>query len=155
MLKRILSAVVAALVVAGAAYGASINITGTNSEFRNSIFQMGIPRITRDESITATPSGTISTSYQLTAGISYVTTVASSGDAVKLPNTVVGSGAPSGGGMQLVIINATSNPMNVFPFQAADTINALSPGAAFSLAAGKTATFIVGIDGKWYVNLSA
>lgn len=155
MLKRILATIAAMLTASVVTYAASINITGTNSEWRFSIFQMGIPRITRDESITATPSGTQITSYQLTAGLNYVTTVASSGDGVRLQNTISSQGSPSGGGLQVVIINASANPLNVFPFSATDTINAGGAGAAFSLAAGKTATFYVGIDNKWYVNLSA
>lgn len=156
MLKRIL-ATLAAVVCAGTfALAASITITGTNSEWRNSIFQMGIPRITRDESITATPSGSITTSYQLTAGISYITTVASSGDGVKLPSTIASTGSPAGGGLMMVIVNgAASNATNIFPFAAADTINAGSGGAAYSLAAGKTAICFAGLDAKWFCVLSA
>lgn len=155
MLKRFLAGMLAVLMTGVLAYGASI--TGTDSEHRFQIFWMGIPRITRDESITATASGTITTAYQITAGLNYVTTVASGGDAVKLPITTGPTlgGGTTGGGLQIVIINAGANALNVFPFQAADTINAGSGGAAYSLAAGKTATFFVGIDGKWFVNLSA
>lgn len=152
MLKRLLAAALAVALTGAMAVAASITITGTNSEWRNSIFQMGIPRITRDESITATASGSITTAYQLTAGISYVTTVASSGDAVKLPVTT----GPFGGGLMMIIINgAASNAMNIYPFQAADTINAGSAGAAYSLAAGKMATCVVGLDAKWFCQLSA
>lgn len=132
--------------------GASLNITGTESKFKNSIFWMGVPRISRDEAITATPSGNITTAYQLTAGISQVTVAASSGDAVKLPLTTGGvQGSTPGGGLLMIVINGqATNPINVFPAQAADTINALSGGTAFSLGAGKTAMFVVGNDGKWY-----
>lgn len=155
MLKRLIAALAAVAVAGTLAF--ALNITGTNTEYRNSIFQVGILRISRDESITATPSGSISTAYQLTAGVSYVTTVASSGDAVKLPITTPTSGTvPQGGGLMMVIINgAASNAMNIFPYQAADTINAGSGGAAYSLAAGKTAICFVGIDGKWFCALSA
>lgn len=157
MLKRLFAAALAVALTGALAVAASLTITGTNTEWRNSIFQIGIPRISRDESITATASGSISTAYQLTAGISYVTTVASSGDAVKLPITTPNAGTTGvGGGLQMVIINgAASNAMNIFPFQAADTINAGSGGAAYSLAAGKTAICFVGIDGKWFCALSA
>lgn len=155
-MKRLLAALAAILCAGALAYAAPLTITGTNSEFKNSIFWVGVPRISRDESITATPSGTISTAYQLSAGISYVTTVATAGDAVKFPPTTGAQyGGQSGGGLQMVIINATANSMNIFPFQASDTINALSGGAAYALANGKTVTCFVGIDGKWYCNLSA
>lgn len=157
ILERLLAPVLAAALAASVvAIASPLNITGTNTENRASIFQMGVPRITRDESITATASGSISTSYQLTAGISYITTVASSGDSVKLPITTPGGTGPVGGGLQMVIINAAaSNSLNIFPFQAADTINAISAGSAYALAAGKTAICYVGIDGKWFCVVSA
>lgn len=132
--------------------GASLNITGTESRYKNSIFWMGVPRVSRDEAAVATPSGTISTAYQLTAGITQVTTIATTGDAVKLPPTSGGvQGSTPGGGLLMIVINAhASNALQVFPFQAADTINAISAGGSISLTAGKTAMFIVGNDGKWY-----
>lgn len=157
MLKRLIAAIAAVAVTGALALAASITITGTNTENRMSIFQMGIPRITRDESITATASGSISTAYQLTAGVSVITTVASGGDAVKLPiTTPTGGSVPAGGGLMMVIINgAASNSLNVFPYQAADIINAGSAGAAYALAAGKTAICFAGLDGHWYCAVSA
>ena len=156
-MKRIFAALAAVLCAATLGYAASINITGTNTEHRFEIFQMGIPRISRDEGITATASGSITTAYQLTAGISQVTTVASSGDAVKLPITTPSTGAVgAGGGLMMIIVNAAaSNSMNVYPYQSADTINAGSAGAAYALAAGKTAICVVAADGKWYCVVSA
>lgn len=153
-MHRLIAIALSAILAVGMAYATPLTITGTNSEHRQEIFQVGIPRISRDESITATASGTISTSYQLTAGINYVTTVTTIGDSVKLPSTT-GAGVPSGGGLQIVIINGSANSMGVFPFAATDTINAGGAGAVYALAGGKTATFFVGIDGKWFVNLSA
>lgn len=157
MLKRLLAASLAILATGVVAFAASVAITGTDSEHKNQIFWMGIPRVTRDEAITASTTQSIAGAYQLTAGINQVTVVGSSGDAVKLPITTGPSGGTGiiGGGLQIVIINAGANPMNVYPFQAADTINAIGAGGPFSLANGKTATFFVGNDGKWYVNLSA
>jgi hypothetical protein len=157
MLKRFLAGLMAIACAGTLGYAASITITGTDTEHRFQIFQMGIPRITRDEGITATASGSITTSYQLTAGISQVTTVASGGDAVKLPATTPTSGTTgTGGGLMMIIVNgAASNSLNIFPFASADTINAGSAGAAYALAAGKTAICIAGADAKWYCVLSA
>lgn len=143
-------AIVGSLVVA-ATLAQSLNITGQNTEYRNSIFQVGVLRISRDEAVTATPSGTITTSYALSAGLTQVTTVATAADSVKLPLTT----GQQGGGLVYIVVNATANAMNVFPAQAADTINALSGGTAFSVAAGKTVMFVVASDGKWYGILSA
>lgn len=150
MLKRIIAASLALALSGALGYAASIQITGTNSASKNQIFQMGIPRITRDEGITATPSGSITTSYQLTAGLNQVVTIASTGDGVKLPITTGPSGGTAGGGLLIIVNNAhASNAVNIFPNQAADTINAITAGGAFSLTAGKTAMFIVTADGKW------
>lgn len=157
MLKRLIAALAAVAVTGALALAASLNITGTNNEFKNSIFQVGVLRISRDETITATPSGSITTAYQLTAGLSVVTTSASSGDAVKLPiTTPTGGSVPAGGGLVMIIVNgAASNAINIFPYQAADIINAGSAGASYSLAAGKTAICVAGLDGHWYCVLSA
>lgn len=157
MLKRLFAGLFAVAITGALALAASITITGHNTEWRNSTFQVGIPRISRDESITATASGSITTAYQLTAGVSYVTVVATAGDAVKLPSTTTpadNNGPP--GSLVMIIINAdASDSMNIFPFLSTDTINAGSAGAALALAAGKTTTCVVGIAGKWFCNLSA
>lgn len=130
---------------AGAAF--ALTMTGTNSENNRSIFEVGFLRIARDTAITATPSGTQGTSYQLTTGLNRIATVASGNDGVKLPACT--------GGLVVVVSNqAASNSANVFP-SSGDAINALSANSAFALAANKTVIFFCGIDGTWTANLTA
>lgn len=155
MLKRILSGLVALVLAGTVGYGASIIITGTNSENRLSIFHVAMLRITRDEAVTATPSPTQANAYQITAGITQVTTVATAGDSLKLPVTTSAPGTPSGGGLMVIVINgAAANSLNVFP-QTGDTINALAANATYAIPANKTVIFFCGADGKWYTNLTA
>lgn len=135
----------------------AITITGVFSANQRQIDWVGIQAITREEAITATASGSITTSYQLTAGISRVSTVASSGDGVKLPS-ISQPGLTStnvNGSLVMVLINAGANSMNVFPQLSTETINAGSAGAAYAVAAGKTATCYVGTSAKWYCSVSA
>lgn len=142
-MKRIFAGFLAIVAVVGAVYTASaLNITGTETTYRNSIFQVGILRISREESITAFSGGGQTSAYQLTAGLSRVTTVAAGNDSVKLP--------VCGGGKTIVVINAAaSNSMNVYG-QTGDTINALSANTAFAVAANKMVIFSCAIDGAWY-----
>lgn len=142
---------IGALLALGAAvaWGQGLGrLTGTETQWRNSIFQVGMLRLSRDENLTATPSGTVSTSLQLVWGFNRVTTVASSGDGVRLP--------PCVGGRVVVVANAAAaNALNLFPNTSTETINALSAGSAFSLAANKMVIAICGNDGNWYTNLTA
>ena len=79
--------------------------------------------------------------------INRVTTVATAGDSVLLPNAI--------NGKMLVVINAAAaNSMNVFP-QSGEKINALSADAAFAMAANKTALFVCAVDGTWNTALTA
>ena len=96
--------------------------------------------------ITATASGTQTTAYALSATYNRVTTVATAGDAVKLPKAVNGS--------SFYVFNTSANSMNVFP-NTGDAINALSANAAYALAAGKGAEFICMVNGTWNTMLSA
>lgn len=147
--SRLRIAILAGLAVAATiTSGLALTITGTNSENRNSIFEVGILRVARDSAITATPSGSITTSYLLTAGLNRVTTVATAADGVRLPECR--------GGKVIIVINAAaSNAMNVFPYVSTETINALTAGTAFSVAANKMVIFSCAIDGRWYSNLTA
>lgn len=149
MLKRILSVGVGALVLGLALLGAgqALTISGTNTEWRNSIFQVGILRISRDETITAFAGGGQTSAYQLTAGLNRVATVGSANDSVKLP-------ACLGGKVVIVINAAASNSMNVYG-QTGETINAIAADSPFALAANKMAVFACAIDGKWYSALTA
>jgi hypothetical protein len=74
--------------------------------------------------------------------------------------TVVATIADSGtllasvAGMEITVINAAANSMNVFP-ATGEQINALGANAAFALAGGKTATFFCCTAGQWHSILSA
>lgn len=97
--------------------------------------------------ITAHAGGGQASATPLVAMINRVTTVASSGDSVALPASATG--------MELTVVNATAtNPMNVFP-NGTDAINALAASTAFSVAAGKTATFYCTNTGQWHSILSS
>lgn len=118
-------------------------ITGTQDFGKDSIDYVGLSRIAANTGLTATASGTITTSQLLTRGYSHFSTVASAGDAARLP-TMTGSV------MFIVTNNAAANAMNIFPDSATSTINAIGAGSAFSLTVGKTATFIQSTPGKWH-----
>lgn len=147
----------ALILVTGAA--AALQISGRNSEHNLQILQMGIQAISREEAITAVPSGTITTAYQLTAGMSQVTVVASAGDAVKLPATAlvpitVGPKA----GLVMTIVNAhPTNAVNIFPNLSTDVITnngaSAAAGAALSLPALKVAECFAPVDGSWFCQI--
>lgn len=92
------------------------------------------------DNITATPSGTQATAAVLQQQQNRITTVASAGDAVRLPPAIPGAA--------IVVVNdAAANAANLFPAGATqggvtggDKINALTQNTAFSLtvAAGPT-----------------
>jgi len=102
---------------------------------------------TTADALTATPSGTQSTSLLLTAGINRVATVASANDGVKLPPAIAGT--------TVVVINgAAVNSMQVFG-TSPDTINDVATATGVAQAAGKSGIFSCPVAGKWYRNLSA
>lgn len=136
-----------ALLSVGVSAGAALNITGTETQWRNSIFQVGILRISRETAITAFSGGGQTGAYPLTAGLSRIATVAAGNDSVLLPPCVDGK-------IMIVINAAASNSANVYP-SSGDAINALSANSAFALAANKTAIFACAIDGTWFSNLTA
>ncbi|CAM2142677.1 conserved protein of unknown function [Pararobbsia alpina] len=110
-------------------------------------YSAGFATETALNGITAHAGGGQSSATPLPASINRVTTVASANDSVLLP-----ASAP---GMILTVVNATAtNAMAVFP-AGTDAINALSASTAFSVAAGKTATFYCTNAGQWHSILSA
>ena len=135
-----------ALMISGAALAQTVYppfITGTIDSSKDSIDFVGVQRINANTALTATASGTITTAQQLTRGYSHFATVTTAADAARLP-TLTGSV------MFIVTNGAAANSMNIFPDAAASTINALSGGAAFALAAGKSTIFIQSTSGKWF-----
>lgn len=125
-------------------------ITGTESTYRQSVFEVGYLRILRNQTLTALAGGAQAGTV-LSTGYNRFTTVASGNDSAQLP-------ALSGGVMVVVTNAAASNALAVFP-QTGGIINALSANAAFSVAAGKTVIFFQAIDTSgatiWYAVLTA
>lgn len=122
-------------------------LSGTNSEHRKEMFEAGMFRLNPlNAALTALSGGAQSGATPLNMGFNRFTTVAASGDSAILPTV--------DGAVQVVVVNASSNPMNVYP-PTGGTINALSANTAFSLAAGKTIIFFQAASGVWYGNLSA
>jgi hypothetical protein len=106
------------------------------------------------DNITATPTGSQSTSLLLTQQNNRITTVTTTGDGVRLPPAIPGAA--------IVVLNdAAVNPCNVWPSSATqggiaggDKINTGAANAAFSLAAsagaaGGPVIFYVFSAGTW------
>lgn len=114
------------------------------------------PTLTASEAlgITATASGNQTTATLLPDGCNEITTVANSGDSVKLP--------PAVGGMTVFVANQGANPCQVFG-SGIDTINNVATATGVSLTNGKNAVFFciksanaaAATAGEWYMILSA
>jgi hypothetical protein len=134
-------------------------IHGRNSEGANEIIQTGISASSVEQAITATPSGTILTSYQLSAGVSQVTTVATIGDGVKMPSvTALGPPTNLDASLNMIVINHTSNSLNIWPFASSDVFvsggSALGAGAALALPSNKVASCYSVSIGRWYCQIA-
>ena len=158
-MKRFLNSAAAGVIFALAAVvttSMALTIAGRVSVNNRDIFQVGIQAATPEQGITATPSGTQANSYQLTAGVSFVTTVATIADGVKLPSiTAIGPPTNLDGSINVIVVNNTANSMNVFPFLATDVIvsngTAGGAGAALAIAALKSADCWASTAlGRWY-----
>ena len=157
MMKRLLNSAAIGVIcgiVMSAAF--ALTISGRDSANRNAIWQNGISALSTELGITATASGTQATSYQLSAGFSLVTTVATIGDGVRLPS-ITNIGAPSNvdASLNVIVVNDTANAMNVFPFLATDII--VSNGAVGGAGGALSVTARKQIDcwsatstGRWY-----
>lgn len=134
-------------------------IRGRDSEGANNIVQTGIPAISVEQGITATPTGTQATSYQLTAGLSQVTTSTTGPDGVRLPS-VTNLYSPSNldGSLTIVVANHTANAINLFPFEATTLIVsggvAGAAGAAVSIPTNKVANCYSVSTGRWYCQVA-
>ena len=105
------------------------------------------PTVSSANNLTATAAGTQGTSLLLNSVINRVTTVATAGDAVKLPQAVAG--------IQIVVTNAAAaNSMNVFP-NTGDSINGAAANAAYAVPAGKTVSLSSAGPTFWHAVLSA
>lgn len=151
-LKRI-HLILAAIVLSGAALAQNVlppYLTGTNSEHRREVFEVGMMRLPAINNALTALAGGAQAGTPLNLGFNRFTTVASAGDSAQLP---VISGA-----VLIYVVNATATSMNVFP-PTGGSINALSANTGFAVAAGKSAVFMQAVDTSgatiWYVNLTA
>jgi hypothetical protein len=93
--------------------------------------------------LTATPSGTQSTSLQIVNELSRVTTVATPGDGILLP-----ASAP---GLTIILENASTNAMQVFG-AGSDTVNNVAVVTGVSQMAGSVVIYTCYAAGAWFAN---
>lgn len=162
MIKRTLNAV-----WFGAVFGASLmlsaalalTVTGRNSENRQSIFQMGIQAMSVETGITASTTQSQVGAYQLSAGVSQITT-ANANDAVKLPSlSALGSPSNVDASLNVTVINNTAGNITLYPFAATDVIvmggTAAGAGALKTLATlTTTECWSISTTGRWYCTSS-
>lgn len=134
-------------------------IRGRDSENAYNIVQSGIPALSVEQGITATPTGTQATSYQLTAGLSQVTTSTAGPDGVRLPSvTQLQSPTNLDASLTMVVANHTANAINLFPFEATTLIVsggvAGGAGAAVSIPTNKVASCYSVSTGRWYCQVA-
>lgn len=96
------------------------------------------------DNLTATPSGTQANSLVLNSMVSRVTTVATAGDGVKLP--------VSRSGLQVRVINASANILNVWPNETTTIIDQLGAGNAYAIPPGGIVLFDGATAGQWHTN---
>ncbi|HET8667716.1 MAG TPA: hypothetical protein VFM10_07025 [Terriglobales bacterium] len=96
-----------------------------------------------DGSITATASGTQATAYPLVAVVNRVTTVATAGDAVRLP--------PAKAGMVRYVTHAGSANLDVYP-SSGDTIDGFAADTAMRVITKTRITYTCSIDGIWHAS---
>lgn len=93
------------------------------------------------DNITATAGGGKANAYQLTAMMSRVTVVATSGDSVMLP--------PSAPGLEVMVINKGANPLQVYG-AGTDTINDVATGTGVSQMQNSVVIYSAASAGTWY-----
>lgn len=93
------------------------------------------------DGITATPSGTQVTSYQLTCQTSRVSTVATAGDGVKLP--------PSQAGLEVMVINASTKAITVYG-SSPDTIDGVATATGVSQMGQSVVIYVCAAAGAWF-----
>lgn len=118
-------------------------ITGTNDQFKNQIVHMGIARVGRIDTLTATASGTLANSAVLNAGMNIVSTVTSANDSFTLPTLP--------GAISISVVNAGGgNNLKVWPNVSTGQIDTGGAGVGKTVAQNKMTTFQQGADGLWY-----
>jgi hypothetical protein len=95
------------------------------------------------DNVTATPSGTQANAYQITTQFTRVTTVATSGDAVKLPIAIPGN--------DIVVVNHGNNPMTVFG-SGSDTVDDVAGATGVQQMQNSYVLWAATSAGKYYSN---
>lgn len=93
------------------------------------------------DNITATPSGTQVNAFQINTQTARIATVATIGDAVKLP--------PSLPGMELLVVNHGANSMQVFG-AGTDTIDDQATAIGVAQMSNSMVIYTCATAGKWY-----
>lgn len=116
-------------------------LVANTSSTSPSFISTGLDILSHVNALTAHAGGGQASALSLTKTINRVTTVASSGDSVKLPAALAGQ--------SVVVINAAaSNPMDCFP-ASGEVINALTADTALSIVANTTVMFFCAVNGTW------
>lgn len=116
-------------------------VIGTVSVTSASFISTALDIYSNANALTAFSGGGQGSATALTKAINRVTTVAASGDSVKLPAALAGQ-------MVTVINAASTNPMDCFP-ASGDAINALAANTALSIVANTTVIFFCAVNGTW------
>jgi hypothetical protein len=118
-------------------------ITGTDKQNQRSVDMVGIQRVARIDTITATASGTLANSYVLDRGMTIVGTVTSGNDSVTLPTL--------SGAVQIAVVNAgAGNNLKVWPNCSTCQIDTGGNGVGKTVAQNKMMILTQGSDGLWY-----
>jgi hypothetical protein len=118
-----------------------VTTTGTDSLRQNQIVQVGFLQESAADNITAFPGGGQTNATLLSNELNKVTTVATSGDSVKLP--------PSMPGLTLVVTNKGANSMQVYG-SGADTIDDSAAATGVSQMRGSVVIYACHTAGAWY-----
>lgn len=125
------SATVSGTIGGNATLSGNLTLSGTNTHSGSTTFS-GLVTGSGVNSITAFAGGGQASATALTRNTSFVTTVASSGDSVRLPTAALS--------LSVVVYNLGANSLNIFPVSGS-AIDALGANVAYSLAAGASRVF--------------
>lgn len=125
-------------------------VTGVNGTDQRNRTVAGFSTGSFADSLTATAGGGQTNALQLFNQTNRVTTVASSGDSVKLPSTqsLPGMANSSLAGTTVVVVNSGVNPMQVYGF-GTDTINAIAAATGISQMPNSAIAYQATNIGTW------
>lgn len=134
------------LIALGMPWGLAQQLTGAGGAGTGIGLQLGVGEFLYEssvDSITARAGGGQTLATPLTAEMSRIATVATSGDSVMLP-----ASAP---GLTIFIENAAANPMQVYG-ASTDTINAVATATGVSQMSGSVVVYTCYTAGAWFAN---